>query len=191
METSFRLPRWFVQILFPFIVIAGHIKLRFSEPVVGEDDFLSYQAGNFSNLAIPGKYKHLAIYIGFGIVVQATSQGVGVETLEKFMTEKDSVYHTRPLFCTGEEAQKISAYALAIASRPKKQREYDYFFDEGDKAFYCCEVYVYSATKIVPGKVSFINRLIWGVKTTLPDDFRLAEKHFGKVGEYGVYVKTL
>jgi hypothetical protein len=198
METSFRLPSWFVGILFPLIHFVGGLKwprkirsvndLHYSKALqaaIPGDLFLSYQAGNASNLFIPGYFKHVAVYIGGGLVVEAVGTGVEVTTLQAFMTNKDSVAHQRGKFATPEQGKQIAECALDIAKRPLAKRRYDYAFEDSDRAFYCAEIYVYCAKKTVGKSFEFANRMVWGVMTSVPDDFYRAKKMFDSVDIYG------
>lgn len=180
------LRRVLVRVIFPLSYLVGKVSFhpgpykvtdsdyeRFLKALRPGDVLISKTCGHLSNVFIAGKYKHCAIYIGEGLIVEAIGSGVRVNTLEDFMTTKDGVMALRPKFLNAEESQKVADVVLSVAQRPRDKRKYDYFF-EGDGAFYCAELFVFALHAVLGAASLFTNRKVMGLVTTYPDDFRLA-----------------
>jgi uncharacterized protein YycO len=99
--------------------------------------FLTRTNWNLTNLLIPSEsgYKHGAIYVGNGVVVEATGKGVVNSWLEEFLCSKDKVRVFFPLFADLEERKEAARFAQTLVGRP-----YDYEFKSGIEALYCFEV---------------------------------------------------
>lgn len=134
------------------------------------DVLLTFSKGEFTNWLIPGEYKHAAIYVGDGIIVEAVGSGVRDVHLEDFCASKDKIMVLRALFS--------SPLTAAVRAERLVGRPYDYQFEPSEKAFYCAEIITYAFSSPV-----FSNRQVMGVETTLPDDFRMAEKKFQRILE--------
>jgi hypothetical protein len=150
--------------------------------------FLTRTNWNLTNLLIPSEsgYKHGAIYVGNGIVVEATGKGVATAWLEEFLCSKDKVRVLFPLFADAEERKEAARFAMTLVGRP-----YDYEFKSGLEALYCFEV-VYAAYRearlkrqekayVVPN-LDWDLREFWGETTVVADDFVKAVDKWRTVG---------
>jgi hypothetical protein len=181
------LRRIMLKVAYPFNLIIGEIHLPRRRFAVTDADYalarphlkpgmvlLSYIAGHMTNLFIKGPVKHAAIVRDDEIIIEAVGKGVTIDTLENFFATKDLVVALRPTNLSDDEMREASIYAFDIAKRPADHRRYDYFFDDGDGAFYCAELVVYAWNKVLKRlgrKPQFVNRKIMGAVTTLPTDF--------------------
>lgn len=87
---------------------------------------------------IPGKYTHTGIYIGNGNVIHAVAEGVCKTDILDFI-QADRCAVLRPVDAIGNHDVMHALFAVntAVSMIGKK---YDYFFTEGDDAFYCHEL---------------------------------------------------
>lgn len=86
---------------------------------------------------IPGKYSHSGVYIGDGMVIHAVAEGVcKIDAMDFFQADNGIILRLRDSR-TEEGRLKIEkAVSQAHCNLGKK---YDFFFAEGDDAFYCHE----------------------------------------------------
>lgn len=152
---------------------------------------LSRKHGELSNLAIPGRFTHAAMYCGSHLsqhgdggsfdvpfVVEATRHGMVDTDLISFMLSKDIVGVYRPLFATDMQMRDAANWALKQA---EDAVPYDYEFDPKNKALYCSEA-VWLAYKVALGAdLVFTKRSTLGTETVLPQDFADATKKWEKV----------
>ena len=126
--------------------------------------FVTQKYGELTNILIPGKWTHAAIYVGDGWVVEALGVGVTKTHIIDFLLSKDEVAVLSPKF--GSEGQMAGAakYALGKVGTP-----YDYEFKGDNQAFYCSEL-VWSSYDQVMQEMPFTIRKTWGVETVIPDD---------------------
>lgn len=98
---------------------------------------LGTRFGEFSNIFIPGKYKHSAIYIGNNTVVEAVYPQVKKTSLIDFMLSRDLVGIVSPIFCDIDQMKLATRWAIK-----QLNKSYDLLFDCNDKnwAFYCHEL---------------------------------------------------
>lgn len=116
---------------------ASYIKIK--SKLRDFDILVSRTEWEVSNMILPGKWKHCAIYRN-GMVYEATTKGVRSTTVEEFLFKKDKVglCRARP-YIDELEGEMILEFLLKhIGDR------YDYAFNWGssNKALYCSE-YVY------------------------------------------------
>lgn len=185
------LRRILIRLIAPMSKVIGHIYLAPKHREIKAHDvqflfdhmkpgdvLLSYTKGELTNVFIEGEFKHCAIYVGDGYVVEAIGRGVTENLLEDFCASKDKIAVCRPLFC-GDDVM-ISACQIAMDQRGKP---YDYGFEPNEQAFYCAELVAYCYNKATEGKSPFTPRSVMGVETVLPVDYKLAAKKFSLVME--------
>jgi hypothetical protein len=180
----------FLRLIYPFLKLAGKLHLPFThKQVTGHhyfdaqqvvqpgDVLLSHAHGEFTNLLIPGFWKHAAIYCGQGEVIEAVAEGVIKTHLVQFMLSKDFVTILRPAFLT-----PIQNEIAAIAARGQVGKPYDYELRSGIEAFYCAELPWFSImTACLPEKCPFEMRLMFGEFTVAPQDYAEATDKFSCV----------
>ena len=151
---------------------ASHIIAMQDALKVG-DIILTYTKGELTNLLIEGDFKHCAMYIGSGTIVEAVGKGVTTQCFEDFCASKDRIAIMRALFCSEAEAQAASRFALFQEGKP-----YDYNFEPNEDAFYCAELIAESYKEATKDTSPFVKRQVMGVDTVLPNDFFMARKKF-------------
>ena len=142
------------------------------------DVLLTYAKGELTNYFIEGEYKHVAMYCGDGVIVEAVGTGVRAEAFDEFCSSKDKIAILRASFCSAEVCLKAVESALNQIGK-----SYDYAFEPNEKAFYCAELAAYAYQCATDFKSPFVVREIMGVETVLPDDFKLAVKKFDLIAE--------
>jgi uncharacterized protein YycO len=128
------------------------------------DVFLSKTDFSVSNLFIPGFWKHAAMYIGDGYIVEAVPPLVRRISISEFIRTKDVAAIYRPRFCS----KSACAIAAAWSIRQINKKEYDLAFTPGNDSLYCVELifHAYSFTAgIKPPPRRVLNDL-----TYIPDD---------------------
>lgn len=134
--------------------------------------------GELSTLILPGFYKHLAIYIGDGYIIDATTHGVQVRYLADLCMKADCVAIMRPTYKHELEVSKVIDFCYKQLGK-----DYDFEFEllDNDK-FFCSELgmkalnYAKSMEYIEP-------RLTMDIPTFTPQDCRLAIKKFTLIWE--------
>jgi hypothetical protein len=185
------LRRYILKALKPFNKVLGHIYLapkyrdikhahvlKLEDNLQPGDVLLSFSKGELTNWLIDGEYKHCAMYVGAGEVVEAVGHGVITCDIEDFCATKDKIAVVRPTFCTGEEAFEAVKIALL-----QKGKDYDYYFEPSEQSFYCAELIAYSYQVATKFTSPFVAREVMGIKTVLPSDFKLAATKFQVVIE--------
>jgi len=107
------------------------------------DIILTKRKWSFTNLFIPGKYKHAMVYIGAGLVLESISEGVVARSLNISLSDKDLVKLIRPNF-TDEASLSLlifNSYNRFVGIK------YDLTFEDKDK-LYCFELIVELYTKV-------------------------------------------
>lgn len=163
--------------------IKPYVAERLSKKLLPGDSMLSHRKREPTNLVIPGFWKHAAIYVGNGRVVEAVGKGVIETSIEEFLTTKDAVMFRRPKFLTREQLARAADHAKKLRGRP-----YDYLIEpaglvlKGAKdAFYCSEVVWHSLDEACNDfdiLSPFEPRLTFGVPTVTPLDISLADRLF-------------
>lgn len=88
-------------------------QLRLLESWIGEGDTLqSHIQGELTNRFIAGFWKHVAMYVGRGYIVEAIGEGVVKKDLDEWFYRKDYVRAASPLFC--DESTKLIAASNAL-----------------------------------------------------------------------------
>lgn len=183
--------RYLVRILKPLCVYFGklhyppHERLirsrmitSMSEVIRAGDVIVTYSRGEFTNRFIDGKFKHAAIYVGAGCVIQAVGAGVSSERFEDFCASKDKIAVLRPKFCDESTCKIAAMNATSQIGKP-----YDYYFELGDGAFYCAELIQWAYRHATYGGSTFVKKDVLGVETVLPSDFYMAKSKFALVIE--------
>lgn len=148
------------------------------------DVLLSRRNRETTNFLIPGHWKHAAMYIGEGRVIEAVGRGVVESSLLEFCTTKDSVVCLRSTFCSTADAELAVVYAKKLRGMP-----YDYLVEHDQSmtvnlAFYCSEVIWWSYDRVYHAsgeKSPFEPRVTLGVPTITPQDFRNAKNKWSEV----------
>jgi len=143
--------------------------------------FVTYTNGEFSNLFIPGRFSHYAMYyqeehVSFDgkpykvpYVIEAIGKGVCKTDLITFLTRKDRVVLIYPTFCDEKVMTRASEVAARLIGQP-----YDYGFASGNNAWFCSEVgqHAYkTACKEANLSAPFTKRNTWGEDTVTPQDY--------------------
>lgn len=144
------------------------------------DVLLSHNELNFSNLLIPGFWKHAAIYRQ-KYIVEAIGHGVVSTHILKWLLHHDNVIILRPMFASQEQKNLAADIAQMQSGRP-----YDYEVSPGIKAFYCSELVFWSYQRAMNGQSPFTLRKTLGVDTVVPTDFANAKDKFKLIAEYKV-----
>lgn len=144
------------------------------------DVLLSRTEGRFSNMFIPGFWKHAAIYIGDGLLIESTgSKGVVQTDLLSFLNRVDRCEIFKPTFKKKDHLSftgDVVRWARSILGSP-----YDHYFEPNVKTFYCSEVIWFVYREIGYGEI-FGRREIFGVETVLPQDFADAKSKWQSIG---------
>ncbi len=145
-----RLRYLLLKAAYPLTKSIGRFHLPFTKRRVGGVDVLNFLAmslekdpigmvlltrtrGEPTNLMIPGFWKHAAIYIGGGNVIEAVGAGVIKTDIITFLTSKDFVVGLEPRF-------KCKRDLAVTFAKEQEGLEYDYDFKGKNKAFYCAEL---------------------------------------------------
>jgi uncharacterized protein YycO len=142
------------------------------------DVLISFSLGELTNHFIEGDFKHAALYIGNGRVVEAIGKGVTVNSFDDFCSSKDRIAILRPLFCNDVTAKMAAMNAVSQIGKP-----YDYYFEMGESSFYCAELITWAYFNATIGMCPFVKREVMGVETVLPNDFYMAKSKFELVME--------
>lgn len=130
------------------------------------DVLLSRVNGEFSNILIPGKYKHAAIYVGDGWIIEAVLDGVRLSYLPDFMMTKDKIGLFKPQFANPEQRQWAADWAIGQVGKA-----YDYTFRSDNDRFYCFELTFAAYREALKGDSPWELREHYGVPTVVADDF--------------------
>ncbi len=167
---------WFISLFTPFIKFLGSIGLKnspidysrgmnFLEGIAPGDIFLVWKPWQAINLIIPGQYKHAAIYVGGGSVVESTGEeGVHLSDIHDFISHYYKIACLRPKFSTISENKIAVDEAIKLVGS-----KYDFTLDDDGTSFYCSEVIVYAYLKAHP-RVKLYNRTILGDSVIYPQD---------------------
>jgi uncharacterized protein YycO len=142
------------------------------------DVIVTFSRGELTNYFIDGEYKHAAIYVGNGNIIQAIGKGVEIESFEDFCASKDRLAILRPLFCDSATSKIAAMAAVSQIGHP-----YDYYFEIGDDSFYCAELIEWAYNFATRGLSTFVRKDVLGVSTVLPSDFYNAKSKFQLVIE--------
>lgn len=168
-----------LRVAIPLTKIIGKLHSPFSHKLIHAKEYRDFAAkaevgsvfltktfGELSGPLIPGYFKHGAIYVGNGLVVEATMAGVHSTDLIDFLMTKDVVALVRPLFANEDQRKAAALWALTQVGAP-----YDYEFKSDNKAFYCFEL-TYASYKEAMGEASpWELREVWGEPTVVSEDF--------------------
>ena len=186
-----RLRHYVIRILRPFSVYSGrmcyppHERMirasmikEMSLLVTDGDVVVAYSRGELTNHFIEGQFKHAAMYIGEGKIIEAIGKGVTTQDFEDFCASKDRIAILRPNFC-GDGTCKIAA----MNAKSQLGKPFDYYFEIGSQAFYCAELIAWSYRYATLGGSPFIKKDVMGCDTVLPSDFYYAKSKFSLVIE--------
>lgn len=187
MEVNFpRIRRFMLESAAPISNVLGKIHIPTTRLLTKEqirevesklspgDVLLSRQRLTATNFFIPGFWKHAAIYVGDGMIVEAVTPHVRAVSFAKFAATKDYIQVMDPTFADREEMPLAANFAVTLVGTP-----YDLIFEythtrARNKAFYCSEViwWCYDQVLTAAGKPSpFTPRLTLGSPTVLPQDY--------------------
>lgn len=111
------------------------------------DVLLRRTEGTSGNLFIPSWWKHAAVYVGNGKIVEATFEGVKTTTLEDFFAHGDHVAVVRPKGMNVLERHDIARYAKQQVGKP-----YDFDMNFDDDTRLSCTELAYRAVRAGSGK---------------------------------------
>lgn len=164
--------------------ITSHEVDEVAKTILPGDVLLSHRDNELTNPVIPGYWKHAAMFIGDGKIIEATGKGVNEDTLQEFLETKDGAVVLRATFATVDEAKLAVGFAKTLKGLP-----YDYLVEHDfsraiNKAFYCSEIpwWSYEQVFAAGGHSSpFTPRATMGVPTIAPQDYRNATKLWRQV----------
>jgi uncharacterized protein YycO len=159
------------------LVRASHVKFMLDAVMAG-DVILAYSRGELTNRFIDGEFKHAAMYIGAGKVIEAVGRGVSVTDFEDFCASKDRIAILTPKFCDSTVCKLAAMNATSQVGKP-----YDYYFEIGDGAFYCAELITWAYDQAMSGASPFTKKDVLGCETVFPSDFYNAKSKFQLVIE--------
>ena len=144
------------------------------------DVLLGRTFGELTNLFIPGKYKHAALFAcgvsDYPYAIEAIGTGVQKSDLIDFMLKRDIVGIYRMKGIDYKQSVDIVELAKKYIGFP-----YDYEFRSDNKAFYCSE-FVYSCYKETIGeRFKFEMWKRFGSMTVMPSDIARAEEVWQQV----------
>jgi len=178
-----------LKTLYPILRLIG--KIRFAPkkrrlwgqemylmPLINKGDIILVKArGELTNSLIGGKYKHTLIFCGDGYI-EAVDPCVRKVTFKHILDHYDEICICRAEFLVKSEIERMIAFAEKQVGKP-----YDYMFEPNMKAFYCSELATAAIVHAMPYSNTWSQRDIFGVKITMPDDFRQATDKFRVVIE--------
>lgn len=149
---------------------------------------LTWKRLTATNAVIPGEWKHAAMYVGGGKVVEALGSGVVERGLVEFATEKDHVVMLEPTFCDRVTMAIAAKFFVSLVGLP-----YDYKIEHANdrtknKAFYCSEGiwWSYDQPFFARGDRSpFTPRVTLGMPTVTPQDFANAKGLWKEIASWG------
>jgi len=136
------------------------------------DILLAKKDWEATNLLIQGKFKHAAIVVSDGYVIEAKDPVVVKTGFYDYIMKSDEVVLCRPRYFSEFELLKAEDYAENSLGNG-----YDYYFVDDNDENYCSEL-CYEALKSGKPMWGFKRRKILGAATLLPDDFRLSKDNF-------------
>ena len=154
------------------LIRASHIS-EMASVIKAGDVIVTYSRGELTSYFIEGDFKHAAMYVGAGQVVEAVGRGVLPTVFEDFCASKDRIAILRPKFCDVGTCKLAAMNATSQIGKP-----YDYYFELGEEAFYCAELITWAYTNATVGASPFIKREVMGATTVLPSDFYDAKSKF-------------
>lgn len=111
------------------------------------DVLLRRTEGTSGNLFIPSWWKHAAVYVGDGKIVEATFEGVQVTTLDEFFAHGDHVAVVSAKTMNKAERRDIAEYAKRQIGKP-----YDFDMDFDSDARLSCTELAYRALRAGGGQ---------------------------------------
>ncbi|MNS62662.1 hypothetical protein D3C72_957310 [compost metagenome] len=111
------------------------------------DVLLRRTEGTSGNYFIPSWWKHAAVYVGNGKVVEATFAGVKTTSLKEFFEHGDHAAVVRAKDLTEDEQKAMAKFARRQEGKP-----YDFDVDFNDASRLTCTELAYQALKAVKGK---------------------------------------
>ena len=161
----------------------GKIHIPFSRKKLGEDDvnemvacmqpgdvILTRTNGEGSTAAIPGYWKHSALYIGNGSIIDATDRGVRERPLWAMIMKTDRYSILRLKDITPDEAN-----ILVNEAKTHIGKAYDHKLQvDNDDEIFCSEL-VYGGVEVIrPGYLPLED--IWGFDTYTPNNIYESDK---------------
>lgn len=111
------------------------------------DVLLRRTEGTSGNYFIPSWWKHAAVYVGNGKVVEATFAGVKTTSLKEFFEHGDHAAVVRAKDLSEKEQKAMAKFAKRQEGKP-----YDFDVDFNDASRLTCTELAYQALKAVKGK---------------------------------------
>lgn len=143
------------------------------------DILLTRTHGELTTIAIPGFYKHTAIYMGAGRIIEAISPKAKIGYLANLVLRTDNIAARRMNNITDEEVKLLSAKAKSYVD---KETLYDYhmrFLDESSVS--CSELGFNCINFARPNYLELWYRM--GYPSFTPQDFYYADSKFSTVFE--------
>jgi len=143
------------------------------------DIFLTRTRGELSNLFIPGKWTHGALFISKDLgVIEAALDGVRRTDIYDFVMTKDELILLRPIFCFEQDRRNAADWAVGQLGK-----KYDFSFSSSNNEFYCFELVSYAYINTMKNCPWQLRERL-GEPTIIGDDFIKASKKFTSLIQY-------
>lgn len=147
------------------------------------DAFVTRTRGCLINLPIPGFWSHAALYLGEGLVLEATGCGVHTTSLKTFMLGKTPVAGEE--IALGKDFMRVLTPNFEISETQRREiaclglkqcgLPYDYGFEFATNAFYCAEVVWWTYLRIMNFE-PFETQNTLKISYATPDDLAVSSK---------------
>lgn len=128
------------------------------------DAIVTRTDGEITAIVIPGYWKHLAIYIGDGKIIEASTSGVRIRYLADLIMRVDSFAIMRNPVLRDYQRNTMKEFLLKQEGKP-----YDFQLLGNDREeFYCSELYLEGTNQVINEYFNYRERA--GVMTFTPND---------------------
>ena len=187
----------FFKLMFPILKIFGQIYAPWSRKLITYemawdcysaatpgDIILRTRYGEFSNILIAGKYKHVAMVYDHDHCIHSVTPVVSKIAIYDYLMQGDKIALVRPKGLLESQRQQAAEFSKSLLGKP-----YDFNFnlpslDSYNEALYCSELphWCYMKTKKYTN-YKYEPKEILGQKAIHPDDY-LNQKYFETIREY-------
>jgi len=141
------------------------------------DLLLSKEDWRLTNLFVPGKWGHAAVFYQ-GNVIEAIGSGVRKENVHRWLYQKDSVCILRP------RIKKELRSCIGTVCRAQIGKPYDYEFIADADSFYCSELYVWAHNQFCAPVAMLRFKKYMFLETSTPQAlYDMRQKYFDMIAE--------